>query len=181
MRETDIQYFFRANILHDLFIMVYSVDQVKTWRGVPNNWPFYFLPSTYWMRILSDSAVKKLPGMQETQVLFLGQEDLLEKELATHYSILAWEIPWTEEPEGLQSRGLQRVGHDWVTNTSLLNHVLSLQFWPFGVLSPRDFPGKNTVVGCHFLLQGTFLTQGSNHVSCIGRQLLYHWVMLNSC
>ena len=108
MRETDIQYFFRANILHDLFIMVYSVDQVKTWRGVPNNWPFYFLPSTYWMRILSDSAVKKLPGMQETQVLFLGQEDLLEKELATHYSILAWEIPWTEDPGELQSTGSQK-------------------------------------------------------------------------
>ena len=50
------------------------------------------------MRILSDSAVKKLPGMQETQVLLLGQEDLLKKELATHSSILACEIPWTEEP-----------------------------------------------------------------------------------
>ena len=42
----------------------------------------------------------------------LGQEDLLEKELATHSSILAWEIPWTEEPGGLQSTGSQRVGHD---------------------------------------------------------------------
>ena len=45
--------------------------------------------------------------MQETQVWFLGREDLLEKEMATHSSILAWRIPWTEEPGGLQSTGLQ--------------------------------------------------------------------------
>ena len=50
--------------------------------------------------------------MKETQVQFLGQEDLLEKEMATHFSILAWKIPWTEEPGWLQSIGLQRVRHD---------------------------------------------------------------------
>ena len=53
--------------------------------------------------------------MQEMQVTSLGQEDPLEKEMATHSSILAWEIPWTEEPGGLQSIGWQRVGHDWAT------------------------------------------------------------------
>ena len=47
--------------------------------------------------------VKSLPAMQETQIRSLGQEDPLEKEMATHSSILAWEIPWTEEPGGLQS------------------------------------------------------------------------------
>ena len=50
--------------------------------------------------------------MQETWVQSLGQQDSLEKETATHSSILAWEIPWTEEPGGLQFMGLQRVGHD---------------------------------------------------------------------
>ena len=50
--------------------------------------------------------------MQETQVQFLGWEDPLAKETATHTSILAWEIPWTEEPGRLQSMGLQRAGHD---------------------------------------------------------------------
>ena len=50
--------------------------------------------------------------MQETQVQSLGQEGLLEKEMAPHSSILAWEIPWMEEPGGLQSKGLQRIGHD---------------------------------------------------------------------
>ena len=49
--------------------------------------------------------------MQETQVQSLGQEDLLEKEMATHSSILAWKIPWTEKPGRLQSMGSQRVGH----------------------------------------------------------------------
>ena len=57
-------------------------------------------------------GVKCLPAMWETRVLSLGWEDPLEKEMATHSSILAWRIPWTEEPGGLQSMGLQRVGHD---------------------------------------------------------------------
>ena len=56
--------------------------------------------------------VKNLPAMQEKGVRFLSQEDPLEKGMATHSSILAWRIPWTEEPGGLQSMGLQRVGHD---------------------------------------------------------------------
>ena len=55
--------------------------------------------------------------MQKTQVQSLGQEDPLEKGMATHSSILAWRIPWTEEPGGRQSMMSQRVGHDWVTNT----------------------------------------------------------------
>jgi len=55
--------------------------------------------------------VKNLPAMQETRVQSLGWEDPLEKEVATHSSILAWKIPWTEEPCGLQSMGLQRAGH----------------------------------------------------------------------
>ena len=51
--------------------------------------------------------------MQEMRIQSLGQEDPLEEETATHSSILAWNIPWTEEPDGLQSMGLQTVGHDW--------------------------------------------------------------------
>ena len=60
------------------------------------------------------SVVKKPPAKQETWVQFLGQEDPLEREMATHSSILAWEILWTEEPGWLQSMDLQ-VGHDLVT------------------------------------------------------------------
>ena len=58
------------------------------------------------------SVVKNLPAQQEIQILSLGQEDPLEEGMATNSSILAWEIPWTEEPGGLQSIELQRAGHD---------------------------------------------------------------------
>ena len=62
--------------------------------------------------------VKYPPAMWETRISSLDQEDLLEKGLATHSSILAWRIPWTEEPGELQSMRLQGVGHDQATNTS---------------------------------------------------------------
>ena len=57
-------------------------------------------------------TVQCLPTMQETRVQSLSWDDLLEKEIATHSSILAWKIPWTEEPDRLQSMGSQRVGHN---------------------------------------------------------------------
>ena len=56
--------------------------------------------------------VKRLPAVQETLVQSLGREDPLEKEMATHSSVLAWKIPWTEDPGRLQSMGSQRIGHD---------------------------------------------------------------------
>ena len=56
--------------------------------------------------------VKNLPEMQKTQVQSLGGEDPLEKEMATHSSILAWKMPWTDEPDGIQFMRSQRVGHD---------------------------------------------------------------------
>ena len=67
--------------------------------------------------LLVAQRVKNLAAMQETQVQYLGREDPLEKGMATYYSILAWIIPWTEEPVELQSIRLERVGHDRVTNT----------------------------------------------------------------
>ena len=57
-------------------------------------------------------TVKNLPAMLETKVRSLGWEDTLEKEIVTHSSILAWRIPWAEEPGGLKSMGLQRIRHD---------------------------------------------------------------------
>ena len=58
------------------------------------------------------SVVKNLPAMEETWVRSLGWEDALEEGMATHYSVLAWRIPWAEEPGGLQPMGSQGVGHD---------------------------------------------------------------------
>ena len=64
-----------------------------------------------WVSLVAQ-MVRNLPPMQETWVWSLGQEDPLEKEVATHSTVLPWEIPWTEKPRVLQSMGLQRVGHD---------------------------------------------------------------------
>ena len=69
------------------------------------------------IRILVVQMVKNPPAMGETQVQSLDWKDPLEKGMTTHSRILAWRIPWTEEPGGLQSMGLQGVGHDWATNT----------------------------------------------------------------
>ena len=86
-------------------------------------------------------VVKNLPAMQETQVQSLGPEDPLEKGMATHSSILAWRIPWIEEPGRLQFMGSQRVRYNWATNTftfqlrpkQTLWGVLELE-WPFRVV-----------------------------------------------
>ena len=64
-----------------------------------------------WVSLMAQT-VKNLTAMQEAQVWSLGQEDHLEKEMATHFSVLAWRIPWVEKLGGLQSRGSQRVGHN---------------------------------------------------------------------
>ena len=73
--------------------------------------------------ILVAQTVKNLPAMQETQARSLGQEDPLEKEMATHSSILSWRTPWTEEPGKVQSLSLQSVGHHWATNTFTPSHA----------------------------------------------------------
>ena len=86
--------------------VLYSRD---TWRGQD-------IQTTTWS--FSDgSDGKELPAIQETRVRSLDWEDPLEKGVTAHPSILAWRIPWTEEPGGLQSMGSQRVGHDSVANT----------------------------------------------------------------
>ena len=82
------------------------------------------LAESIWHPVASLVAqrLKRLPPMRESRVWSLGWEDPLEKEMAAHSSTPAWRIPWTEEPGRLQSTGLQRVGHDWVTSL----HVTSV-------------------------------------------------------
>ena len=95
-------------------------------HGLYGPWGHKESDTTEWLSVsdwyitgasLVAQGVKNPSVMQEAQVQSLDQEDPLEKEMATHSSILAWRIPWTEEPGRLQSMGLQRVGLDWVTNT----------------------------------------------------------------
>ena len=148
--------------------------------------------------------VKNLPPMGETRVQSLGQEDPLEKEMATHYSVLAWRIPGMVEPGWLPSMGSHRVEHDWsdlavaaaaestiqVYLTVILkksiafsekwkwsHSVVSDPLRPHGLqptrlLPPWDSPGKSIGMGCHFLLQGIFLTQGLNPGLLHSRQTL---------
>ena len=92
-----------------------------------SGWKIYFirltdLPTSLWRfrDFPVAQTVKNLPAMQETRVQSLGQENPLEERMAIHSSILAWRIPWTEEPGWLQSMGSQRVRHDWATNTHTL-------------------------------------------------------------
>ena len=75
---------------------------------------------TFTKDFLVAQIVKNLSAMQETWALSLGQEDLLEKGMATHSSILFWRFPWTEESGGLQSMGSQRVGYDFLRVTNKL-------------------------------------------------------------
>ena len=82
--------------------------------------------------------MKNPPAMQEMWVRSLGQEDSLEKEVATHSSILAWKTPWTEEPNRLQSMGSQRVGNDLVTKQQL-HGIAALAYILFGQMTCRCF------------------------------------------
>ena len=74
--------------------------------------------------------IQNLPAVQEMGVQSLGREDPQEKEMATHCSILAWRIPWTQEPGGLQSMGWQRVGRNWATNTCDFTNPALVTFLP---------------------------------------------------
>ena len=114
---------------------------------------------------------KNLPSMQETRVWSLGQEDPLEKEMATHSNILAWRIPWTEEPGGLRAtKNWTRLSdshthtdiHPWSPSSkspaaaakSLQSNSVRPHRWqPTRLYHPWDSPGKNTGVGRHFLFQ----------------------------
>ena len=162
----------------------YSLRSALVWRVtfMINSWRYtdvaYCMSRHLWWWlscwVLSDSwnprtslvaqMVKHLPTVRETQVQSLGWEYLLEKEMATHSSILAWKISWTEKPGGSQSMGSQRVGHDWATSLLL---SWTEAFCPWGFL------GKNTGVGCHFILQEIFLIQGSNPDLLHYSQILY--------
>ena len=113
----------------------------------------------FWTSLVAQ-RVKHLPVMQETWVQSLGQEDPLEQEMATHSCILAWEIPWQEEPRGLQSMGLQRVGHDWAyTYVSLVwyNNMTVYIDWVFSVKYGRKI---------YILRAGLVLSSGGTNSVC---------------
>ena len=116
------------------------------------------LPIQKWLVV---QTVKNLPAMQETWFQSPGWEDPLQKGMATHSSILAWRITWTEEPGGLQSMGLQRVRHNW--HNTFIICISSVQF-SRSVMSD-SLRGH---------LQGIFATQVLNPGLLYCRWILYH-------
>ena len=93
-------------------------------------------------------TVKHLPTVWETRVRFLGREDPLEREMATHSSTLAWKIPWMEEPGRLRSMWLLRVGHDWATSLLLFTLTQWRRKWqPTPVFLPGESHGWRSLVG----------------------------------
>ena len=111
-------------ILSHIYIYIYvSISNIYTEFSIYKYIFIYYLYVyvNIWASLVAQS-VKNLPTVQETWVQSLSWADPLEKEMATHSTILAWKISWAEEPGGLQSMGSQGVGHDWVTNTYLLTY-----------------------------------------------------------
>ena len=101
--------------------------------------------------------VKCLPTMRETRVQSLGLEDLLEKEMATHSSTLAWKISWIEESGRLQSMGSQRVGHDWATSLFIFHfHALEKEMATHSSVLAWRIPGTGE--------PGGLLSMGSHRV-----------------
>ena len=101
-----------------------------------------------WGTSLVAQTVKRLHAMRKTWVQSLGQEDPLEKEMATHSRTLAWKIPWMEEPGGLQSMGSQRVGHDWASNFT------TIQLKAIKRLDPKSYHHTHTYCGNYFTFPG---------------------------
>ena len=127
-------------------------------------YPWNWFKIWNWGTSLVAQTVKNLPAMQETQVWSLGSKDPLEREMITHSSILAWRIPWTQEPGRLQSIWLWRVGHDWATNNIFCTHFKDI-VWLQSLVSNRllqllptvPWPGFYSAWSKQHLAAGSFL------------------------
>ena len=126
------------------------------WKVEGSKWGLYFHTMFIWASLVAQ-VVKNPPAMQETQVRSLGQGELLEKGMATHFSILAWRIPWTEEPGGLQSIESQRVRHNW--SESMHTCIVDLQCSVNFCYSPWDHKESDTTETNSF----TFSFHGSHY------------------
>ena len=130
-------------------------------------------------------TVKNLPVMQETRVWSLGWEDPLEKVMATHSSILAWRISWTEEPGRLQSLELQRVGHDWTTDTfnfywcGASAHLFGSHLYVFfeEILVLWDTFNKISGRPVHWKLQKELNNTNINKLTDLNTQYCWMWAL----
>ena len=136
------------------------------WGKYMLNWWLIFVSTLSVLRAsLMAQTIKRLPAMQETRVQFLGWEDPLEKEMAIHSNTLAWKIPWTEEPDRLQSMWSQRVRHNWMTSLSLYQFDLIQVRWNQHKISQSLFPIHKFWITLSFLfiylpLQSLYVNKG---------------------
>ena len=118
--------------------------------------------NSYWASLVSQ-MVKNPPAMQETWVLSLGWEDLLEEEMATHSSILAGIIPWTEKPGRLQSMGSQRVRHNGATEHALLKYS------SFAMKASNDSFEWSSLIGIRLGYSVILAVNGLRHLMSINQ------------
>ena len=111
LQHPSFQGIFRTDFLQDGLVGSPCIprDSQESSPTLPT--PVFIHTLVFWASLVAQ-LVKNLPAVWETWIQFLGWEDLLEKGMATHSSVLAWRIPWTEQPGRLQSTGSQRLGHD---------------------------------------------------------------------
>ena len=105
--------------------------------------------SPYGLKFLSSESKGIIPSDASIVKFTVAKGSFLEKAMAPHSSTLAWRIPWTEEPGGLQSMGSLRVGHDWATSVSLFTFMHWRRKWqPTPVFLPGESQGQGSLVGC---------------------------------
>ena len=137
---------FKPTVTHMAGAIIIAFKSENTDREC--KWFVQMHTTSQWTSLVAQT-IKRLPTMSEIRVQSLGQEDPLEKEMATHSSILAWKIPWTEEPGRLQSMGSLRVGHDWAISLSLFTFMHWRRKWqPTPVFLPGESQGRGSLVGC---------------------------------
>ena len=115
----------------------YLIVRYSYWEGTIF---LFFSFFSLWTRAPGGSAVKNLSAMQDSQARSLDRSDALEKGMATHSSILGWRIPWKGEPGRLQYTGLQRVGHDWASNTFTFGTSYALSKWSSNDPRFQEYP-----------------------------------------
>ena len=140
---------FLKNTFNFLRFLLWPICYLEMWFFISTYFGIFQLFFFYWASLVAQ-MVKNLPPVQEIQVWPLHQENPLEKGMATLFSILAWKIPWTEEPSGLQFMESQRIGHDWVTLLLLFTFLHWRRKWqPTPVFLPGESQGRGSLKGCH--------------------------------
>ena len=166
--------------LPNTLCLKYIISSLDTPSAIPP--PLFCY--TFLESFLVAQMIKNLPAMLEAWVPSLGQEDLLEKGMATHSSTLAWRIPWTEEPGRLQSMGSQRVGHHWVTNTFTFfvvffsyHFIIVYEFMDVVHCSRSSFTESAAPSSCSLLMPTA--CQGTTTREACSEYLLNKWLIWN--